>query len=70
MKIYANKIEVLIGDNMTDENKVIEQKVARDILSIITDIYFSRRYFEHRISCGSDGTRDLIIKAIKDRYDI
>jgi hypothetical protein len=55
---------------MQDENKVIEQKVARDILSIITDIYFSRRYFEHRISCGSDGTRDLIIKAIKDRYDI
>ena len=43
---------------------------AREILNIIEQIYFSKEYAEYRINNGSRGTKDLIIKLIKNKYDI
>ena len=48
----------------------IEKRVAREILSIIENIYFGDEFKEHRLDYGSNGTRDLIIKTIQERYDI
>lgn len=56
---------------MLDMNdKYIEKRVAREILSIIEKIYFSDEFREYRIDHGSNGTRDFIIKLIKDKYEI
>lgn len=52
---------------MTDE-KIIERRVAREILTIIEKIYFSKEYQQYRIDYGSNGTRDLLIDSIKNLY--
>ena len=49
-------------------NKVIERRVAREILSMIDEIYFSDKYKEYRINYGSNGTRDLLINSIRKLY--
>lgn len=49
-------------------DKIIERRVAREILSIIDEIYFSDKYKEYRINYGSNGTRDLIINSIVNLY--
>ena len=48
----------------------IEKRVAREILSIIEKICFSDEFREYRVNQGSNGTRDLIIKSIKERYEV
>lgn len=53
-----------------DNDTCIEKRVAREILSIIENIYFSDEFKEYRVNQGSNGTRDLIIKSIQERYDI
>lgn len=50
-----------------DNEKCIEKRVAREILSTIERIYFSEEFREYRINKGSNGERDLIIKLIKER---
>ena len=52
---------------MTND-KVIERRVAREILSMIDEIYFSDKYKEYRINYGSNGTRDLLINSIVNLY--
>ena len=52
---------------MTND-KIIERRVAREILSMIDEIYFSDKYKEYRINYGSNGTRDLLIKSIVNLY--
>ena len=52
---------------MTNE-QVIEKRVAREILTMIETIYFGEQYKKYRIDYGSNGTRDLLIGAIKERY--
>lgn len=52
---------------MTND-KVIERRVTREILSMIDKIYFSDKYKEYRISYGSNGTRDLLINSIVNLY--
>ena len=54
---------------MTDE-KLIEKRVAREILTIIEKIYFSKEYSQYRIDYGSHGMRDLLIDSIKKMYDV
>lgn len=51
-------------------DKVIEKRVAREILSIMERIYFSNEFTEYRVNYGSNGTRDLIIQTIKDKYGV
>ena len=53
-----------------DNDTCIEKRVAREILSIIEKIYFSDEFREYRFRQGSNGTRDLIIRSIQERYDI
>lgn len=54
---------------MNDE-RYIEKRVAREILTMIEKIYFSEEYKEYRISYGSNGTRNLLIDSIKKLYDV
>ena len=53
-----------------NSNELAEKRVAREILSAIERIYFGDEYKEYRINYGSNGIRDLLIAAIKDKYDI
>lgn len=53
-----------------DNDKCTEKRVAREILSTIERIYFSEEFREYRIKNGSNGERDLIIKLIKERYEV
>ena len=53
-----------------DNEKCTEKRVAREILSTIEKICFSEEFKEYRISNGSKGERDLIIKLIKERYEV
>lgn len=50
--------------------EIIRKRVAREILSIIEKICFSDEFKEYRINQGSNGERDLIIKLIKERYEV
>jgi hypothetical protein len=50
------------------EVKLIEKRVAREILTIIESICFSREYSNFRVNQGSNGERDLIISKIKEQY--
>lgn len=51
-------------------DKCIEKRVAREILNIIEQIYYSKDYIEYRINYGSNGTIELILSTIADRYDV
>lgn len=53
-----------------DNDTCTEKRVAREILSIIEKICFSDEFREYRVNQGSNGTRDLIIKLIKERYEV
>lgn len=53
-----------------DNEQCTEKRVAREILSIIEKICFSDEFREYRINNGSNGERDLIIKLIKERYEV
>lgn len=50
--------------------KYTEKRVAREILSTIERICFSEEFKEYRLNNGSNGTKDLIIKSIKERYEV
>lgn len=55
---------------MLNEEDLIEKRTARRILSMIEEIYFSKKYKEYRINYGSNGTRDLIIGKIREMYNV
>lgn len=61
-----------LGENMShyDNDTCTEKSIAREILSIIEEICFSDKFKEYRINYGSNGTRDLIIKTIQEKYSI
>lgn len=44
--------------------------MAREILNIIEQIQYSKEYQEYRINYGSNGTIDLILSIIADKYDV
>lgn len=50
--------------------KIIEKKVAREILSMIETVCFSEEFRDFRVNKGSNGTRDLIMENIKNTYEI
>lgn len=52
---------------MTDI-EIGERKAARDILSFIETVCFSKEYTQFRVNKGSNGERDLIIRTIKEKY--
>lgn len=54
----------------TKDEVIIEKRVAREILSMIEEICFSKKFFEYRCNYGSNGQRDLIIMNIKEKYGI
>lgn len=51
-------------------DKLVEKQVAREILSMIEQVCFSDEYLEYRCNYGSNGQRDLIIKLIKQKYNV
>lgn len=53
-----------------NEEECIKRRVAREILNIIERICFSEEFKEYRINYGSNGERDLILKTIKDNYNV
>lgn len=53
-----------------DNRSVIEKSVAREILNIIEEICFGDEYCTYRVNRGSNGVRDLIIKRIKEKYEV
>ena len=52
---------------MTDK-EIYQKKTAREILSFIEEVCFSKQYLNFRVNYGSNGQRDLIIHYIKDQY--
>ena len=54
----------------TKDEIVIEKKVAREILSMIEEVCFSKKFRDYRMNYGSNGERDLIIATIKDMYNV
>ena len=54
----------------TADEIVIEKRVAREILSIIEEICFSKKYHKYRCDYGSNGQRDLIIETIEEKYSV
>lgn len=51
-------------------DECVRKRTAREILSMIEMIYFSEEYREFRVNRGSNGQRDLIIRRIKEEYDV
>lgn len=51
-----------------DEKELMERKVAREILTMIETICFSKEYNKLRVDNGSNVTRNLIMKTIKEQY--
>lgn len=54
----------------TNDEVIVEKRVAREILSMIEEICFSKKFLEYRCNYGSNGQRDLIITNIKEKYGI
>lgn len=53
--------------NMTDR-EIYSKQTAREILSFIEEVSFSKEYLNFRVNYGSNGQRDLIIHFIKNNY--
>lgn len=53
-----------------DNEQCTEKRVAREILSTIEKVCFSDEFRDYRVNNGSNGQRDLIIKFIKERYEV
>ena len=47
------------------EIELIEKRVAREILTMIESICFSKEYSNFRVNQDTNGQRDLIISKIK-----
>ena len=52
---------------MTDV-EIGERIAAREILSYIERVCFTKDFEEYRVARGSNGQRDLIINFIKENY--
>ena len=50
--------------------KRLIKKTAKEIITIIENIYFGKDYISYRVDHGSNGAIKLIIQTIKDRYEI
>mgnify|MGYP002528461719 CR=1 FL=1 len=48
----------------------IPTDTARDILSKIEEVCFSKNWIDYRINYGSNGQRDYIIHYIKRKYNV
>ncbi len=53
-----------------DNEQCTEKRVAREILSTIEKVCFSDEFRDYRVNNGSNGERDLVIKLIKERYEV
>lgn len=53
-----------------NNDDVVRNRVAREILSMIEAVCFSDEFMEYRLNNGSNGVRDLIIENIKKTYGI
>jgi hypothetical protein len=54
---------------MTDK-EIYQKQVARDILSIIEEVCFSKEFIQFRVNNGSRGQIMYIIDYIKNNYNI
>ena len=67
-QVADSPLESYVHENTTTDEKVIERRVAREILNLIDRIYFSQEYKQYRINNGSNGARDLLIDSIRKTY--
>lgn len=58
------------GEDFLNSEDVIKKKAAREILSMIETVCFSKEFAEYRVNYGSKGERDLIIENIKRTYGV
>ena len=54
--------------NVKTDYELGKTAAAREILNLLEEVYFSSEYSELRINHGSDGTRNFILNAIKEKY--
>lgn len=64
------KEETPMGETPTRSDVITKKRTAREILSMIEEVYFGEEYKQYRYDKGSNGTRDLVIQKIKDTYGI
>jgi len=57
-------------ENIMEDKEFFQRQAARDILSVIEEICFSKAYIKFRADNGSNGQRDFIIDYIKKKYDV
>lgn len=53
-----------------EDKELFQRQAARDILSVIEEVCFSKTYIKFRADHGSHGQRDFIINYIKQKYDV
>lgn len=47
-----------------------DSKVAKEILDLMKEIYFGKEYIDFRAEKGSNGTRDLVMQKIREKYGL
>ena len=57
-------------ENIMGDKELFQRQAARDILSVIEEVCFSKAYIEFRANNGSKGQIDFIIDYIKLKYNI
>ena len=57
-------------ENIMEDKELFQRQAARDILSMIEEICFSKKWIDYRVNYGSNGQRDYIIHYIKRKYNI
>ena len=57
-------------ENTMEDKELFQRQAARDILSVIEEVCFSKAYIKFRADNGSNGQRDFIIDYIKEKYDV
>ena len=53
-----------------EDKELFQRQAARDILSMIEEICFSKKWIDYRVNYGSNGQRDYIIHYIKRKYNV
>ena len=57
-------------ENIMEDKELFQRQAARDILSMIEEICFSKKWIDYRVNYGSNGQRDYIIHYIKRKYNV
>ena len=68
--LQTEDIMVKRKENIMEDKELFQRQAARDILSMIEEICFSKKWIDYRVNYGSNGQRGYIIHYIKRKYNI